>query len=247
MKKLKEGISDAGKLIFTNAKPSFVTGVALSPDEQRAIAYGAVLSSKNDMHFDTIELYGDKKRYSELLENSWGITDSVSAKNTLDWLVEEGHRTTTRENIGYNDIFKIYRGNSTLSEETKEFISREYKDQFEAIKKLEKIFDEDYFFPPELMNNITTVSAWDYDRLVTVARWCNAAEYITRKEAWSYIFKAVEFGTPEYENWEAYIAATIMGRIIWNESSEIDKIDLDTIEELLSKDSILWKIPFKFY
>lgn len=243
-KKLKESLIDMGRLMFTNAQPSFKTGIALTQEEARALNFGAFLSSKNDMPFDTIELYGKEQKHKDILEDFWGVTDAESAKNTLEWLVNEGHRTTS-QNYGFNDIFQVYRGISNLSQDEINSIKQNYTKEFAGLERLEEILKKDFHFSENQLNSITTVSAWDFDRLVTVARWCNTSAYISRKEAWNYIYRAAVLGVEEYSDWEFYLAATVMGRVIWSQSDEIDSYDLETMEELLSKSGSLYKkYPF---
>lgn len=239
-KKFKESLIDMGRLMFTNAQPSFKTGIALTQEEARALVFGAFLSSKNDMPFDTIELYGKEQRHRDVLADYWGVTDEASAKSTLEWLVNEGHRTTG-QNYGFNDVFQVYRGISTLSQEEINSIKQNYATEFITLEKLEEILKKDFYFSDNQLNSIKTVSAWDFDRLVTVARWCNASAYISRKEAWNYIYRAAQLGAEEYSGWEFYLAATVMGRVIWSQSDEIDSYDIETMQNLMSKSGSLYK------
>lgn len=88
------------------------------------------------------------------------------------------------------------------------------------------------------------MGAWDYDRLVTVSRWCYIAGYITEEEAWNYCITAKKLAQASFNSWEEYYASCVFGRSIAYEGDP-DEL-LEAGEELLKKENSIWKeIPFK--
>ena len=63
----------------------------------------AILTTANEA--DLNEIGGYKKNavnealVQTILENSWDVTDRASADDTLDWILEDGHRVTFQEDM----------------------------------------------------------------------------------------------------------------------------------------------------
>lgn len=229
------------------------TDGVLSTSQQRALAFGAVLTSRNNMDFQTLEgmdqsLQKDmgeaykqldreqlKMAFGEafkgILANEWSITDRDSAIENLEWLRDGGHHQDSFDEI-------------LLAVQSED--SSEYSEIAAACEQVYTGLADDYQLDQTVLDQIKTVSAWDYDRLVTVSRWCYLAGYITESEAWEYIETAAQLGSEDYDSWEAYFAAVMLGRAIWVEHQGFDPGDRAVADRLLQDENSIYKsVSFK--
>lgn len=211
----------------------------LTKEQTRSLAFGAVLATSNEMTFHDLEC---TKTYVDeaFLEEWWSITDRDSAISTLDWLQTEGHRMTANEDkLGYDEIYRMF----LVYGDALRY--KEYKLEYEALCNARKILKEKYGYTQEELNSIETVSAWDFDRLVVVARWCYEVGYISEEEAWGYIQAAADKGTADYTSWRGYFAGAIYGEAIWAADDVFDSANTKVANQLLkSKKSIYKQISF---
>lgn len=201
---------------------------SLTEDQQNMLLYGGILGSRNEDSFN--ELDGDYYEIKTTLDEYWGITDSSTAIETLDWLVKEGHR------INANEFLTVLKNGE--------------EDQYEDFEDIKSLYDScntmllEIGVSQDTLNNVKTVGAWDYDRIVNVARWSYSAEYITEEQAWSYIQKAREMARSEFNSWDEYFASHVYGRSI---AYDGDPAELKAVGELLlNDDSSIWNnVNFK--
>ena len=64
----------------------------LSSERQRALNFGAVLAGTRAEYCNSLETSSSSANAGKSLKQSWGITCSQTAVETLDWLKNEGHR-----------------------------------------------------------------------------------------------------------------------------------------------------------
>lgn len=181
--------------------------------------------------------------YESVLESAWGIIDRDTALETLEWLAVEGHHISTDANYyGYDEILALLKGGQAklIEEEAK------LENELLAYNEVVNILQTDYGYTEEEIHNIKTLAAWDYDRLVTLARWCYGCGYVTADEAWEYIDFAAQQGTGSYDGWRSYFAGVLIGRAIWSEDAGFDSGNKKIADQLLnSQGSIYDKTEFK--
>lgn len=210
----------------------------ISPEKKSLLAYGAILSSRNAMDFSGLGFYEKGVEVSKLykadtislLKESWEVSDRKTAIETLDWLVIDGHRKTWD-----SYLYNLQEGGT------------EKYDGYEKDKarydKCVKMLKEKFNINDDILKKVD-MGAWDYDRLVTVSRWCYIAGYITEEEAWNYCITAKKLAQASFSSWEEYYASCVFGRSIAYEGDP-DEL-LEAGQELLKKDNSIWKeIPFK--
>lgn len=231
----------------------------LTEEQQRLLAFGAVLATRNNMDYNSIygcdtelkEAIGDsyqvedreqyldtfKTSYKQALSSSWSTTDKDSAIETLDWLRDEGHRISLDEDYyGFDEILNLIRTGETEG----------FEDEAEAYDEVVSALKEDYGYTDEEIASVTTLSAWDYDRLVVVARWCYGSDYISEEEFWSYLEAAAAQGAADYDSWRTCFAGALMGRAIWSGENGFDSANQAVADQLLSDEgSIYQKVSFK--
>lgn len=208
-----------------------------SEEQLRALAFGAVLTARNPMNYDSLPGMAGifTEAIKEVLVESWDITDRDTAIETLDWLRDEGHHLPVDpEYYSYDEIFQIVTGQ--VEAQPEELAA--FEAEAASCRAVTQALTENYGYTEEELAAVTTVSAWDYDRLVTVARWCYGAEYITEEEAWAYINEAATRGTGDYTSWRTYFAGVMYGRVIWSEDSTFT--DGDIADELLEDSSSIY-------
>ena len=67
---------------------------------------------------------------------------------------------------------------------------------------------------------VTSVAAWDYARLVNVARWCYDYGYLNWEQAWPFIDAATRLGLRDFYSWESFATSFVAGRLMWNPTLE---------------------------
>ena len=152
----------------------------LTKEQENALVFGAVLTTKNGMSFNDLEAEDYKDASIQVLGSSWDVKDTATAKAEL--------RTP-----------EAAAGNSA---------------EYQAYEDVKKNLTSDYGYTAEQIDGIKTISAWDYDRLVNVARFSYSAGYITEQEMWDYINKAVTQAKNDYNSWEEYFAGVMLGRTL---------------------------------
>ena len=171
----------------------------LTKEQENALVFGAVLTTRNDMSFDDLEAEEYKDASIQVLRSAWKVTDTATAKETLESLLAEGHRAG---------------GDPMLTELRTPEAAEKNTEEFQAYEDVKKNLVDNYGYTAEQVDGIKTISAWDYDRLVNVARFSYSAGYITEQEMWDYINKAVTQAKNDYNSWEEYFAGVMLGRTL---------------------------------
>ena len=170
----------------------------LSKEQQNLLVFGAVLAARNNMPYDELTPAEFKDASIQVLGSSWEITDSASAKLQLDDLLNAGHR----------------KEGDPILEKIKTNAPADLEEAAGLYNDVKKNLIDSYGYTEEQINSIKTISAWDYDRLVNVARFSYYAGYITEAEMWDYINKAATAAKADYNSWNDYFAGVIIGRAI---------------------------------
>lgn len=224
----------------------------LTDGERRALAFGAVLATRNRMDFDS--LFGhtaDDNAASRIrrqrsarsaLQGGWGIRNGEDAVEMLERLLDGLHHRNFNDGMGFDHIFDIAmeRSRGSLVDRTL------FGDRIEAVHVVTDVLISRYGFTEEELARVTTVSAWDFDRMVTVARLAYIAGWLTEEQAWYYIHRAAEAGAADYTDWRSYFAGVMYGRAIWSSDRFFTPENARIAEALLSSsESIYNEVPFR--
>lgn len=203
-------LSAAMLLGFSSCKPQ---QPPLPPEKQRLLVFGAVLAEKNGMGFEQVfnKSASFKDNCKDILASAWEITDSDSAKLVLDWLFADGIRAYSYEYFNADEILEIA---SSPPEEADEESVKLLKDRLESYNACVSTLKNDYGYTDEQLENVTTAAAFDYDRLITLARWCCALEYLTEDELWDYAQAVSGAAAESYASWDEYFAGVEFGRAV---------------------------------
>lgn len=230
----------SGIILFSCSK---FTGISkkekISPEKKSLLAYGAILSSRNDMNFEDIGFVKNGLDYTKmhrapiahLLKEWWSVTDRQSALDNLNWLVNEGHRKDW-------DAY-VYNLQQDKPEKYEGFeVDKKNYDQCVQMLKINFNISED------IIRNVD-MGAWDYDRLVTVARWSYIAGYISEEEAWKYCETAKNLAQASYNSWQEYFVSHALGRAVAYEGDSNELIEAGSKLLGAGNNSIWQEIPFK--
>lgn len=230
----KEPVSETGAT--ESVKEEKVKKGELSKEQQNLLVFGAILGTGNDMTVDRLEPEAYKDASINVLNSAWDANETASAKETIEWLLTEGDRSSKDESE--------LTGDELLAKMKEENVPAELEEYSELYNDVKKNLIDNYGYTEEQINNIKTISAWDYDRLVNLARFSFYAGYITEDEMWAYIKRGADAAKNDYANWNDYFAGFVLGRALaygrpFSESQ-------DTANKLLKNDKSVYKeFPFK--
>lgn len=148
------------------------------------------------------------------LEQSWGVTDRKSADETLDWVLEEGHRT---EFVVNNEWLEEY-GLSELEEEERVPFILYY---FEVDEEEAQILVNDYAIYEEYGEH--AIDAWDYSRAMNLLSFYYVAGYYTREEALDKSLEIAAIFQPLYSSWDEMVESYLLGYEYWAEESSDER------------------------
>ncbi len=218
-------------------------GTTLSSDQQKALAVGLINSEQTMCYVDTLTTGMSPKTMTEMLESYWGITNRESACQTLDWLLQFGHRKI------YDVILPLILNNDYSADKIKVILPEENHDQavefLHNLKECIAQFEKHPDFPYSHENLKNGIAGWDAGRLVTVARVCCDKEYINEKEAWEYIYRSYKM-VEQYADWKGFATSYVIGRGMWGGNSmSYDGICSIALQSLTKPESPWVTIKFK--
>lgn len=85
------------------------------------------------------------------------------------------------------------------------------------------------------------VGAWDYGRLVNVARWCYDCQYLSWDQAWPFIAQGNELALREYASWQSFANGFLAGRVMWQPDSPTNEYVGETAQTLLTAPDSVWQ------
>ena len=145
--------------------------------------------------------YG-KSMAEYLLTNTWGVTDRASADETLDWLLEEGHRIPLAEelelltSIGLADTPAEERAETILANfELDEKQAQRYADWFTLYEQ----YDTD------------TAAGWDYSRAMTLLSFYYLTGLYTEEETLNRSLEIAKTIQTTFDSWDDFMESYFIG------------------------------------
>lgn len=176
----------------------------------------AVLTAVN--HWD-YTLFGgapasdnSKSTVQNLLSEWWEVTDHETAKETMDWLLSEGHRVSFAEemdmlaesglaDVSENERIDIILENYNLSEEE----AQDYADWFTLYEQ----YGSD------------AIAGWDYSRAMSLLGYYYLAGYYTEEEALDQSLETAVVIQNTFDSWDSLMESYFVGYEYWaGESSD---------------------------
>jgi len=177
-----------------------------------ALATTAVLTESNRGNHNL--LGGDeatptnRKAWRESLATWWDVHNREELIETLKWIELGGHRKNfdklsnilliaTPEQI---NVIKIrVAGNAAL------------RHQIDIVLKYGKKFGN------------KSITAWDYDRYISICGWGYIAGYLTEDEAWALIMPVAQLLQYTFNSWEDLGLNHVVGRQFWSSKHSLSK------------------------
>lgn len=145
------------------------------------------------------------------LKRDWEVHEEEDLENTLQWLMDHGHRHEFHEviqRIGMMD-------QESIEQYLKEIEEGQYGLDTEEEKQEERHRVE---MIQENRHNVRYLSfmAWDYLRLIDLCRQGFVAGYLDEKEAWNKIMAAAQVLQTRYESWKDMGENFLHAREFWS-------------------------------
>lgn len=204
----------------------------------------AIYSAYNDKSLEVVGgLAGDDREWyreevKEALAGGWGIYDRKDVEDTLEDLLEEGHRKQYKEAVSElkkAEILELSSGEAMVEIAGYDSLSEEevckYQTAFEAYQKYgEKGID-----------------GWDYCRALQILGDCYQAEYINLEECLDLSLPIAQELQKTYENWDGVAESYLYGYSFWK-GERTDDYDSqkrwEVYEELKNMESGPYTVPY---
>lgn len=184
----------------------------------------AMFTYDSDGDYHLVGGYSDESGYVDSyvtngLEQSWGITDRVSAISSLAWLAIEGHAS------GYVEMIQTMEQLELL-----DYSESDLRTQTAALAQLAELSEEESTQLVEyyvLLKNVydtcgeNGIDAWDYCRIMQISGSCYYAGYITLEECLTIQLATATAIQDEFDSWEAMNASYLEGYGFWYPSAAI--------------------------
>lgn len=184
--------------------PTQAATKSLSEQQKWALATAAIYRQYNNTPQDILGTgdSSDVKRNKESLQMYWEVNDTKSARESIVWLRDVGHRS---------EFITLAAITSLLNDQQ---IGEWIRQNPSEAKKMRFILDN----KDKLGNK--SLLAWDYCRLVNLVSQCYSAGYISEEEAWQYIMPAAQALQKTFSSWEEMANNFLLGREYWCETRD---------------------------
>lgn len=186
----------------------------LSPEQYRKLALGAIYSQQQQAPHNTLKTGRGRMRATALLGEWWSIYSGKDAKDKLEQLLDSGFRH-------YDILIELVAQQANPAQIQTDILDTfaPGDEQQQALHRLQNLRDclddlnkRGYLEKPASR----TAAAWDYGRVVFVARLCFDARFLTEQEAWSFIERANEMAAQHFDGWRSFAHSYVIGRAMWS-------------------------------
>ncbi len=217
-------------------------GVRTNAAEVRDLAIGAPLSSTWSFPINTIRTRATPDEMREILLDAWGVSTPEAARDTLRWLLDEGHREafdavlhTAGEEPSQTPPRTLYAqvgpgAAAGLAEPWGHYLATHGALRSRGFLQSEADLERG-------------TAAWDWSRTVTVARFALSAELLDEAEAWTYVREAGRRSRETFGSWEEFLRSYVIGRAVWNGMAQLDDPGItQMIENVRSAPDSPWQM-----
>lgn len=204
----------------------------------------AIYSAYNDKSLEVVGgLAGDDREWyreevKEALAGGWGIYDRKDVEDTLEDLLEEGHRKQYKEAVSElkkAEILELSSGEAMVEIAGYDSLSEEevckYQTAYEAYQKYGE----------------NGIDGWDYCRALQISGDCYQAEYINLEECLDLSLPIAQELQKTYENWDGVAESYLYGYSFWK-GERTDDYDSqkrwEVYEELKNMESGPYTVPY---
>lgn len=176
----------------------------------------AIITAVNGGDYQTFGMMSVEEEASQQqrLKESWEVTDSASADETLAWLSAEGHHAAYEE-----EMEKLTEAGLAEVEEGDRaaFIYEKY----EITEEEAQLYAELYIAYEK--NGETAILAWDYSRAMALIEDCYRAGYYTQKEALDKSLEEAKVIQSTFDSWDAFVESYLTGYEYWSGSGSEER------------------------
>lgn len=195
-------------------------------DAQRwGLIAGGLLTEINDGGYECLWFPFGRSTSKQYLREGWNVVNLVDLNGIHDWLVVEGHRIPCEVICSHVRSLQLGLTPYDASDPCIE-LYRWVSDNLPALEK-------------------SRLVAWDFARLINVARWGYTGGLIDQRTAWKWIFEASRFLQQSYSSWEETGEDFLLGFSYWADGKPADDQFLDAHQRLCRSPSSPWrKMPW---
>ena len=185
----------------------------LTEEQIRLLTFGAILTyyrGENRLNLIPTEIL---ETYQKGLRRQWEITDTASAKETINDLLAE------KRSLQFRHL---------LTQTSPE------------LSKIQKQIAKGLEIELAQVEAVKSAYAWDLCRAASLAKWCYWCQYITETEMWDILQKVSEIAKEQGKNWQEYTISFLLGRTI--QGFDLENLIILTSQLFHSKSPSLRKI-----
>ena len=219
-------------------------------EDIRVIFLGLLCAEENQCYCDTLSTGLKEKNLDAILSEHWGVIDRETALSQLDWLQTTGDRATYSEIFPYLFIEEGEIEYVTKMEKEVAFMElgkiNEKAERLALLIRCVKEMRAHIVFPFNYNNLKRGIVSWDAARLVVLARMSFDKGYLTKQQAWNFMYAAYDMVHLSYDNWREIAIGYVIGHFMDNRGDleSMDRI-LDLAEDALTNRKSPW-IDLKF-
>lgn len=211
----------------------------LTGKQLHLLAIGAPLLVFNSEDVDSTLSGEEADELSERLKHFWDITDRDSAIETIEWLLNEGHRKMADMII---EIIHTYSSPDALQliyskDGGEKGAWRQKYNDIQAI--LEHIQKEETIKVTDKLP--VTIAGWDYARASHLVRWIWETGYIAEDEMWNYLQQIAGLTASTFSSWQEFGQSYALGRGCWRGMETDYDIAAEIVEVLLTNPGSPWQ------
>ena len=185
----------------------------LTEEQIRLLTFGAILTynrGENLLNLIPTEIL---ETYQWGLRQQWNITDSASAKETLNDLLAE------KRSLEFRHL---------LTQTSPE------------LSKIQKQIANGLGIELAQVEAVKSAYAWDLCRAASLAKWCYWCQYISETEMWEILQKVSDTAKEQGKGWQEYTISFLLGRTI--QGFDLEDLIILTSQLFHSKSPSLRKI-----
>ena len=204
----------------------------------------AIYSAYNDKSLEVVGgLAGDDREWyreevKEALAGGWGIYDRKDVEDTLEDLLEEGHRKQYKEAVSElkkAEILELSSGEAMVEIAGYDSLSEEEVCKYQTVYEAYQKYGEN------------GIDGWDYCRALQILGDCYQAEYINLEECLDLSLPIAQELQKTYENWDGVAESYLYGYSFWK-GERTDDYDSqkrwEVYEELKNMESGPYTVPY---
>ncbi|GJH40536.1 hypothetical protein RCZ04_10860 [Capnocytophaga sp. HP1101] len=185
----------------------------LTDEQKRLLTFGAILTYYRGENLTNLIPTEILDVHKQGLRQQWEVTDSATAKETLNDLLAQ------KRSLQFRPL---------LTQTSPE------------LSKIQKQIAKGLGIDVAQVAGVKSAYAWDLCRAASLAKWCYWCQYLTEAEMWEVLQKVSEKAKEQGKDWQEYTISFLLGRTI--QGFDLDDLIILTSQLFHSKSPSLRKI-----